>query len=104
MGYRGNRPTSKKMYLCPLLVQLYTIFCHTLYYTNDKTMICVTLLHVYSNMLKFFPPKNEQFQIKQSDIFHISAQNIDCGYSFEPSPRGGSNEYPQSILLSRKEK
>ena len=26
--------------------------------------------------------------------FHISAQNIDCGYSFEPPHRGGSNEYP----------
>ena len=23
--------------------------------------------------------------------FHISAQNIDCGYSLEPSRRGGSN-------------
>ena len=26
--------------------------------------------------------KNENFQIKNSDSFHISAQNIDCGYSF----------------------
>ena len=33
--------------------------------------------------------------------FHISAQNIDCGYSLEPPRRGGSNEYPQSICLSR---
>ena len=23
----------------------------------------------------------------------MSAQNIDCGYSLEPPPRGGSNEY-----------
>ena len=34
-------------------------------------------------------------------IFLISAQNIDCGYSLEPPRRGGSNEYPQSIFLSR---
>ena len=34
-------------------------------------------------------------------IFHISAQNIDCGYSLEPPWRGGSNEYPQSLFLSR---
>ena len=27
--------------------------------------------------------RNENFQIKNSDIFHISAQNIDCGYSGE---------------------
>ena len=32
--------------------------------------------------------KNENFQIKNSDIFHISAQNIDCE----------SNEYPQSMF------
>ena len=38
--------------------------------------------------------KNENFQIKNSDIFHISAQNIDCGYLLEPPRRGGSNEYP----------
>ena len=33
---------------------------------------------------------------KNSDIFHISAQNIDRGYSLEPPRRGGSNDYPQS--------
>ena len=31
-------------------------------------------------------------------IFLISAQNIDCGYSLKPPHRGGSNEYPQSML------
>ena len=31
-------------------------------------------------------------------IFHISAQNIDCGYSLEPPRRGVSNEYPQSMF------
>ena len=42
--------------------------------------------------------------MKISDFFHISAQNIDCGYSLEPSRRGGSNEYPQSMFLSRDQK
>ena len=37
--------------------------------------------------------KNENFQIKNSDIFHSSAQIIDCGYSLEPPRRGGSIEY-----------
>ena len=32
---------------------------------------------------KFHLPKTENFQIKNSDIFLISAQNIDCGYSLE---------------------
>ena len=33
--------------------------------------------------MKILPSKNENFQIKNSDMFHISAQNIDCGYSLE---------------------
>ena len=35
--------------------------------------------HACSNMLKILPPKNENFQLKNCDIFHISAKNIDCG-------------------------
>ena len=46
-----------------------------------------------------------QFSKKKSDVFfHISAQNIDCGYPLEPLCRGGSNEYPQSMFLSRNNK
>ena len=37
-------------------------------------------------------------------MFQISAQNVDCGYSLEPPRRGGSNECPQSMLLSRNKK
>ena len=40
--------------------------------------------HAYSNIVKISPPKTENFQIKISDIFQISVQNIDCGYSLEP--------------------
>ena len=48
---------------------------------------------------KLIPPKYENFQIKNSDIFHISAQNVDCGYSLEPPRRrDGSNEYQQSMF------
>ena len=60
--------------------------------------------HAYSNILKILQPKNENFQIKSSDIFHISAQNIDCRYSVEPPLRGGSTEYPQSMFLSKNKK
>ena len=42
--------------------------------------------------------------MKTSDIFHISDQNIDCGYSLEPPRWGGSNEYQQSMFLSRNKK
>ena len=60
--------------------------------------------HAYSNILKILLPKNENFQIKNSIVFLISAQNIDCGYSLEPPRRGGSNEYPQSMFLNRNKK
>ena len=53
---------------------------------------------------KFHLQKLKNVQIKNSDIFHISAQNIDCGYSLEPPRWGGSNEYPQSKFLSRNKK
>ena len=39
--------------------------------------------HAYSNIEKISPPKIEKIQIKNSHVFHISAQNIDCGYSLE---------------------
>ena len=52
-----------------------------------------------------FTTKKWKFSDKtKSDIFHISAQNIDCRYSLEPPRRGGSNEYRQSMFLSRNKK
>ena len=53
---------------------------------------------------KFHHQKTESFQIKILIFFHISAQNIDFGYTSEPPRRGGSNEYPQSMFLSENEK
>ena len=49
-----------------------------------------------------FTTKTGNFQIKNCDIFHISSQNKDCGYSLEPPRRGGSNEYPQSMFFLAK--
>ena len=35
--------------------------------------------HTYSNILNILQPqKRNIFHLKNSDIFHISAQNIDC--------------------------
>ena len=53
-----------------------------------RTAIMKTRLFKYIEIL---PPKTEIFQIKNYDIFHISAQNINCEYSLEPPRRGGSN-------------
>ena len=67
------------------------------------TRMISLLLITKTRLFKYtgtFTTKNENFQIKNSDIFHIPAQNIDWGYSLEPPHRGGSNEYPQSMFLS----
>ena len=37
-------------------------------------------------------------------FFLLLLENIDCGYSLEPPRRGGSNDYPQSILKQKYEK
>ena len=43
--------------------------------------------------------KNDNFLMKNCDIFLIFAQNRDCG--LEPLIKGGSNEYPQSMFKSK---
>ena len=42
-----------------------------------------TCLFKYMYIENFTSKKTENFQIKLSDVFHISAKNIDCGYSLE---------------------
>ena len=72
-----------------------TRLCHREFHYEN------TPIEIYG---KFYNQKKEKIQTKNTDIFHISAQNIDCGYSLEPPRRGGSNEYPQSMFLSRNKK
>ena len=67
---------------------------------QDLKSITKTRLFKY---IKISPPKTE-FSDKNSDIFHISAQNKDCGYSLEPPRQGGSNKYPQSMFLEERRK
>ena len=69
-------------------------------YTNHLVITKTCLF----KCIEYFTPQNKKIQVKNSDIFHISAQNIDCRYSLEPPRRGGSNEYPQSMFLSRNKK
>ena len=61
-----------------------------------KQMKRITKTCLFKYIKKNSPPKILNFQIKNYDIFHIPAQNIDCWYSLKPPRRGGSNEYPQS--------
>ena len=55
---------------------------------NGKQCITETRLFRY---IENFTTKNWKFSDKYSDIFHISSQNIDCGYL-------------QSMFLSRNKK
>ena len=69
-----------------------------------KAFVFITKTRLFKYTENFTTKKNENFQMKNSDIFHISAQNIDCGYSLEPPCQGGSYEYPQAMFLSRNKK
>ena len=52
--------------------------------------------------IEHFTTKNGKFSDKKkSNIFHISSQNIHCGYSLEPPRWGSSNEYPHSMFLTK---
>ena len=74
------------------------VLCHT-----RVISVCITEPRLFK-YTEHFITKNWKFSDKNSDIFHISAQNIDCGYLLEPPRRGGSNKYPQTKFLSGNKK
>ena len=57
----------------------------------------ITKTRLFKYIENFTTIKIENFHIKNPDIFHISAQNIDCGYSLEPPRR-------EIYVLSRNKK
>ena len=65
-------------------------------------MFEITFFITKTRLFKYienFTSKNWKFwDKKNSDIFHISAQNIDYGYLLEQPRWGGSNEYLQSLF------
>ena len=65
----------------------------------------ITKTRLFKYTKKITTKKNEKKKSdKNSNIFHISAQNIDCGYSLEPPRRGGSNDYQQSMFWAKTRK
>ena len=79
---------------------LHCIHHHSIpYKIRLKRSITKTCLFKY---IEYFTSKKKQKKI--SDIFHISAQNIDCWYSLELPWRGDSYKYPQSMFLSKDNK
>ena len=81
-----------------LTVKIQGIFFQYVYYL---LVITKTLLFKY---IENFTTKKGKFSDKKSNIFHISAQNIDCGYSLEPPRWGGSNEYHNLCFVQKYEK
>ena len=76
----------------------YFFTCENIIFIHiTKTRLFKYIENLTSKTWKFSDNKTVIF-------FHISAQNIDCGYSLEPPRRGGSNEYPQSMFLGRNKK
>ena len=64
---------------------MWLISAHVIY--NDYVLLPFSL-H-YENMSMqytaiFHGWKKDNFQVKNSDVLLIFAQNIDCGYTFEP--------------------
>ena len=80
-------------YACAYAVRTLRVY-NTLHYEN-------TPIQIY---WKFHHKKNESFQVNILIFFIFLLKNIDCGYPLEPPRRGGSNEYPQSMFLSRNKK
>ena len=84
---------------------VFFLFCFVLLFffcveRNKANISKMLRKHAYSNILRILLQKMKTFRWKPGS-FHISVQNIDCGYSIEPTLPGGSNECPQSMFLSR---
>ena len=73
---------------------------------NKRKVTNLVVFGITKTCLYNFDPIKPHFYIVKLGftgvyiIFHISAQNIDCGYSLEPPRRGGSDEYPQSMFCA----
>ena len=80
---------------------IYFFFFAACIYNVRRMNITKTSLFKYTEN---FTTKKWKFSDKNSDFLYISAQNIDCGYWLELPHWGGTNEYPQSMFLSRNKK
>ena len=70
--------------------------------SNQKvTLITKTRLFKYNET---FTTKTWKFSDKISYMFHVSAQNIDIGYTLEPPRWGGSKEYRNLYFWAKKNK
>ena len=65
------------------------MYLYLYFKTGKRKTLCVgytSLAITKTNLFKYtenFTTKKWKFSDNSSDIFHISAQNIDCGYTLE---------------------
>ena len=91
--------SDKTAHYDPSHQDLHCVHMYLVWFAGLKKLNCITKTYLY-----YFDPLKPHFYIVKLGftgvyiIFLISAQNIDCGYSLEPPPRGGSNEYRQSMF------
>ena len=72
---------------------------------TSKTIANSLWKHAYSNILKILPQKKKwKFSGEKFWYFSFLFKDIDCWYSLELPHWGSSNEYPQSMFLSRNKK
>ena len=82
-------------FLCTLVVSC-VAFLVSLFLSRLSFFRCLITKTGLFKYIENFTTKNWNLSDKNADIFHISAQNIDCGYSLEPPCR--------SMFLSRNKK
>ena len=84
------------------------LLCCSFYKAQKKNLFAA--VSITKTCLYNFAPHKPHFYIVKLGLtgytlfFLFLLKNIDCEYSLEPPRRGGSNEYPQSMILSRKMK
>ena len=86
----------KQMAFEPQYKKTYLLICEP----NEDSITKTRLFKYIEN----FTSKNIKFSDKKNLIFFIFLLKTDCGYLLEPPRRGSSNEYPQSMFLSRNKK
>ena len=67
-----------------------------------SSLVVITKTRLFK-YIENFTTRNWKFSGKNL-IFFIFMLKTDCGYTLEPPRRGGSNEYLQSMFLSRNKK
>ena len=96
---RGGKPITSGGLVSLFSNRMMTLQVYYLSHSRWIIINTITKMRLFK-YIENFTSKNWKFSDKNCDIFQISAQNIDCGYSLEPSRRDDSNEYPQSMFLS----